>query len=134
VPLNEMQNLRLCLELAAHNPSHLERGVATAADRLLLPEPAAAVAPPADASEGLVSFQLHPKKADGTQRYTGLDKFKHLAKMARRSTQSVQEPSSYLDVEISPDQRTLLNPSPTDYMMGAIVAACHGDGAKKVPA
>eukprot|EP00966_Prymnesium_polylepis_P236481 5468908-Prymnesium_polylepis.1 len=129
VPLSDMQNLRLCLQLAAQDPSHLERGVPTASDRRA-PEPVTA-APTRSPTDGLMSFQLHPKQADGTQLYS--KKFEHLSKVARRSTQGTLELSQYLDVEISSQQRaSILNPTPQDYMMGAIKATCSGEGAKKV--
>jgi hypothetical protein len=41
-------------------------------------------------------------------------------------------PSNYLDVEITQDQIDLLNPTPRDVQVGAIVDQCAGESAKKV--
>ena len=41
-------------------------------------------------------------------------------------------PSAYLDVEISRDQVDLLNPTPRDVQLGAILDQCTGRKAKKV--
>ena len=90
VPLSEMQNLRVCLELAEENPSHLERGVP---DKPVGEEPAAvtsAKAGLADINEGLNSFLLHPKKDNGEHLLTGMAKFDHLIKLARRSIPDTQ--------------------------------------------
>ena len=85
------------------------------------------------AVDGLRSFQLHPKGQDGKQVFTGLEKFNHLLKMAKRSIKRdvPLRPSSYLDVHMSSDQSALLNPTDVDYTMNAIASASHGEGAKK---
>ena len=43
-------------------------------------------------------------------------------------------PSAYLDVEMSPDQVDLLNPTPRDVQLGAILDQCTGRKAKMVVA
>ena len=108
VQLDQMQNLRVCLELASEDPSHLERGVPELAARTV-PTDVSSVQESIDVHNGLVSFQLHPKKADGTQLYSGMDKFEHLVKMARRTTPSGVElsPSACLGCEYTEEQQTL---------------------------
>ena len=136
VPMPDMQNVRVCLELAANDPSHLERGVPERSTMAAPTEVTEAQAAMTDVNDGLVSFQLHPKKADGTQCFTGLQKFEHLSKVARRSVSSRQDltPSAYLNVEFSSMQQRLLNPKPVDFMMHEIAAHAHGEGAKQAMA
>ena len=83
--------------------------------------------------EGLDTYMLHPKTADGKPKFSGLQLFEHLRGLAARSVPRHTElrPSTYLDVEISREQRVLLNPTDTDYTMHAIASVSHGDGAKK---
>ena len=132
VQMSEMQNLRLCLELALRDPSHLDREL-----------PSNSTSVPAEVSEvktklphvsdGLISFQLHPKNKDGSQLYSGLDKFDDLSKMVRRVVPREVKltPSAHLDVEVSATQQRLLDPTPQDYAMHEIASHCHGEGAKQ---
>ena len=125
----EMHNLRLCLDLAAEDPSHLDRGLPEAA---AIPEEAEVVAAQAnvDVNKGLVTFQLFPKKSDGTQLYTGLALFEHMVKMARRtSVHTKLAPSARLDCEYTEEQERLLDPTALDFSMQAIMATVHGAGA-----
>jgi hypothetical protein len=92
VPLSDMQNLRVCLEEAAVDPSHLERTVLTIVEKAIPAELAAAKATKADVSQGLASFQLHPKAKDGTQLLSGMAKFEHMIKIARRSVDARPSP------------------------------------------
>ena len=92
VPFAEMQNLRVCLELARKDPTHLERGVPHMETHMettpLVQQPQAvkdAEAALPDVTKGLMSFQLHPKKPDGSPLFTGMEHFEHLQKIARRS-------------------------------------------------
>ena len=87
----------------------------------------------ADVVDGLVSFQLHPKNAAGKQIYSGIQKLKHLAKLARRSVPSstTLRPSAYLDVEYSVEQQGMINPKPADFAMHSIAAHVHGKGAQQ---
>ena len=132
VLMAEMQNLRLCLDLAIANPSHLERGVPQAA---LASQPAgvAAVQSTIDVNAGLISFQLHPKKGDGTQLLAGLDKFEHMVRLARRCTPHgiKLSPSARLDCAMTETQQHLLDPTMMDYTMQSIMATVHGEGAQK---
>jgi hypothetical protein len=135
IPLSDMQALRVCLEHAEQDPSHLDRGVP---EKPACNEPAEVVtakAAVADINQGLSSFMLHPKKADGSQLLSGAAKFDHLSKLARRSVPQGTPllPSAHLDVEVSKAQaREVLNPTPTDYMMHAIAATTTGAAAKQV--
>jgi hypothetical protein len=66
--------------------------------------------------DGLVSFQLHPTGVDGKPLFTPPAHFEHLCKIARRCAPSasgslVLLPADYLDVEVKPEQRDILNPT-----------------------
>ena len=132
VQLADMQSLRTCLDLAAENPDHLERGLP---EKVAAKETAemAAAASNVDIRQGLTSFLLHPKKADGTQLYTGMEKFDHLVKLARRCTprEQVLAPSARLNCEYTAEQQRLLDPSAMDYSMQQIGASVFGESAKK---
>ena len=91
MPLTEMQNLRVCLELAADNPSHLERGAPSKPVGEVPAAVTAAKAGLADINKGLTSFLLHPKKDNGEQLLSGMAKFDHLTKLARRSIPHTQD-------------------------------------------
>ena len=130
----DMQNFRVCLELAAVDPTHLDRGLPETAITTTAPEVAAVEACMAGVAEGLQSFELHPKGEEGKQIYSGIDKFDHLVKLARRSmpARSTLAPSAYLDVEFSCEQQRLLDPMPIDFAMHALMAATtHGAGAQR---
>jgi hypothetical protein len=134
VPMADMQNMRVCLDLAIEDSSHLERSGAPQKAAVVKPTEVAAVsAGLKDVNEGLRSFQLHPKKRDGTQLLSGYAKFEHLCKVTRRSTPegTTLAPSRYLDVEFSATQQRLLDPSSTDFMMHAIASTVTGEGAKQ---
>ena len=136
VPMAEMQQLRVCLELAAKDPSHLERGVPEASAPPASVEVAAARKGLANITTGLATFQLHPTKADDSPLLGGMALFAHLSKMARRSVPPGKDlsPSSYLACEISSVQQKLLNPKSIDYAMHEIVSHAHGEGAKQAMA
>jgi hypothetical protein len=103
IPLDDMQNLRICLQLAMENPSHLGRGLPVKAATLQPQEVVAATAGLKSINDGLQSFMLHPKGADGKQLYSGAAKFEHLTKLVRRSTPegSALTPARYLDVHLN---------------------------------
>ena len=85
-------------------------------------------------ADGLISFQLHPKKSDGTSMFaTQEEKFQHLIKLARRSVPEEEKlvPSATLDVEYSKVQERLLKPSTKEFMMHEIAKHTHGEGAKQ---
>ena len=132
VLLADMQNLRVCLELATSDRTHLSRGLPDAPVADTRPE-TVAVQAQVDVSDGLETFQLHPKAPDGTQKYTGQAKFDHLLKFARRSVKrdTPLTPSAYLDVEFTAAQTKLLKPSAEDYTMAEIISTTHGAGAAK---
>ena len=136
IPLAGMQNLRVCLELAEDHPDHLEREPsANTMVSLSTNLPSAvteAQSAMADVADGLVCFQLHPT-AGGEQLLTGMAKFDHMCKMARRSTPPTVAliPSGYLDVACSTTQSMLLNPTAQDYAMHEIMSHAHGSGAKE---
>jgi hypothetical protein len=134
VQMSDMQLLRVCLEAAAADPSHLERGdedvqIAVAASSVL----AAAQAAQPDVAQGLINFQLNPKAKDGTPLFTGMALFEHMVKKARRSVPARQTlaPSAHLDIEYTGQQQQLLDPLPVDFAMHQIIATTHGEGAKK---
>jgi hypothetical protein len=133
VPMADMQNLRVCLELAALDPTHLDRGVPEKASDAIAPAVDAVQASMAGVADGLRSFEMHPKGDDGKQIYSGIDKFDHLIKMARRSlpARSTLAPSSYLNVEFSQEQQRILDPLPIDFAMHDLMSTTHGAGAER---
>ena len=136
VPMVEMQNLRVGIELAAQNPSHLERGKPEATVLEQPREVQDAQAQVACVTTGLVSFTLHPKDAKGKSIFNGLAHFDHLINLARRSVPMGVDltPSATLDVEYSSQQQRLINPRPIDYAMHEIAKQAHGEGAKQAMA
>lgn len=85
----------------------------------------------ASITTGLVSFQLHPKAADGSPLMSGIAHSNHLVKMARRSVPERTDlmPSAFLDVEYTSEQQRLINPRAGDYAMHVIATHAHGEGA-----
>jgi hypothetical protein len=135
IPLGDMQNLRVCLDVAAEFPDQLEREPANSADACATTLPAAiteARSQIADVADGLASFQLHPT-SDGNQLLSGLAKFDHMVKLARRSTPQAISlvPSAHLDLEYTSTQRMLLNPTAQDFAMHEIMSHAHGAGAQQ---
>ena len=133
IPLGDMQHLRVCLDVAADFLDHLEREPAYAVE--VSPLPAAveeAQARMADVADGLSSFQLHPTSG-GKQLLSGIAKFDHMVKLARRSTPQLIPlvPSAHLDIEYTSTQRMLLNPSAQDFTMHEIMSHAHGAGAQQ---
>ena len=113
----EMQNLRVAIELAITDPSHLERG-APEAPAEQPKEVQEAQAHIATVTSGLQAFQLHPKGTDGTP-LKGLRLFDHMVTLSRRSVPTGVDltPSRSLDVEYTKQQQRLINPRPIDYAM-----------------
>lgn len=137
VPIPDLQNLRVCLSLAIEHPDHITRSPELAevgaAAGFALPEVVTqAQTAMTDVNDGLQSFQLHPTR-NGKQLLTGLAKFEHMVKLARRcnTKDTAFGPSPFLDVECSATQKSLLDPSPQDFMMHTIMAQADGAGAKQ---
>lgn len=133
VPMTEMQNLRVGIELATKDLSHLERGKPEA---ILLEQPREvqeAQAQVANVTAGLRSFELHPKDGNGKAIFSGLAHFDHLINLARRSVPTGMDivPSATLDVQYSKLQQRLINPRPVDYAMHEIAKQAHGEAAKQ---
>ena len=133
IPITDMQNLRVCLELCSDHPEHLDRELPQAVPAA---EPldvvVAAQASVGKITDGLTSFQLHPT-IGGKQMLSGLAKFEHMVQLTRRSTPITQllKPSSYLDIEFTAGQQKLLDPTPQDFMMHEIMSHSHGVGAQQ---
>ena len=137
VPVAEMQNLRVAIELAIKDPSHLERGKPEVTEVLMQPlEVQTAQAQVASITTGLVSFMLHPKAADGSRLLSGLALFDHMVNLTRRSVPTGTDlvPHASLSVEYSAVQQRLINPRAVDYTMHEIAKHAHGDGAKQAMA
>ena len=135
VQLKDMQNLRVCLEAAEVDPSHLDMmAPSSSVATTLTAEAEQAKADMVDANRGLVNFQFVPKNRQGERLLDGGDLLNHCAQFVRRRAAlgSSHLPSSYLDVETSHFQRTaLLNPTAEDYSAMAIVRDTMGDGAQQ---
>ena len=135
IPIADIQNLRVCLELAEENPVYLEREPSIELEVSLVQPPTAVTAAQtamADVADGLTSFQLHPT-CGGKQLLTGVAKFEHMVKLARRSVSSdvALVPSAYLDITFTGTQRMLLNPTAQDFTMHEIMMHAHGSGAQQ---
>ena len=78
IPMPEMQNVRVGIELALLDPSHLERGRPGFSTLEHPAEVQKVQSKVASVVAGLSSFQLHPKADDGTPLLSGLDLFDHL--------------------------------------------------------
>ena len=128
-----MQNLRVAIELAISDPSHLERGVPEAAAHEQPVEVREAQAKIASVTSGLRSFELNPKGADNKPLLSGLAHFDHLVKMARRCVPMGVNlvPSPALNVEYSKEQQRIINPTPMDYSMHEIAKHAHGADAQQ---
>jgi hypothetical protein len=134
VPLDDMQNLRVCILCSKENPSQLDMGLPKAATLLVLEGAAAeaqAALPPITA--GLASFMVVPKSPGGTKMIKSNHKlFDHMVRLARRTTAEHSElvPGEHLDVSMRPEQpRLILNPTTNDYNMGVIMRGAGGSGA-----
>jgi hypothetical protein len=132
VPMPEMQNVRLALELALQDPSQLQRG---APDVTMLAQPAEVQEVQAlveSVVTGLRSFELHPKDSNGKPLFAGIALFDHLVSLSRRSVSTGTDlvPSAQLDVEYTNVQQRLINPRPMDYAMHEIAKHAHGEGAR----
>ena len=133
--MKDMQNLRVCYEGAKEDPLHLTMGVPVATTVVALAgDVAAAQQQQAPLTAGLVSYMLHPASPGGSKLLTGMAHFDHMVKMARRTTPrgTLLRPDASLAVEVTPEQSTMiLNPTDTDYTIGAIMRAAGGAGGSK---
>ena len=136
VPITEMQNMRVAIELALKDPSHLERTKPDSTPREVSTEVLQAQASVVDVTSGLISFQVHPKAADGVPLMSGVALFDHMIKMSRRSVPLGTDlmPSRSLDVEYTEQQQRIINPRTIDYAMHEIAKHAHGEGAKQAMA
>ena len=136
IPLTEMQNVRVGLELAREDRSHLDREKPEAIVLEHAVEVQDVQAQVASVVTGLQSFELHPKGSDGKPLFTGLALFDHLIGMGRRSVPTGVDlvPSASLDAEYSKQQQQLINPRSIDYSMYEIAKHAHGEGAKQAMA
>ena len=114
IPKMELQNLRVCIECALKDPSHLDRELPTKEEleaKLINPEVTHVSDQIKGASEGLKYFQLHPKElADKHEEH-----FAHLITKRHLSTGNVK-PSAYLDVEQSEWNTEVLMSANTEKM------------------
>lgn len=73
---------------------------------------------------------------DGRSREIAANLFRHMTNFVAQNhgwnERGDLVPSSYLDVHVSEDQRDLLNPTPRDIQMAAIIDQCSGRKATKV--
>ena len=131
IAVKDMQNIRVCYETAKKHPDHLDMGVNQHSDAAgsssAAPEVAAALAGQKPVSHGLINFELKPSGMAGRELLA------HMSTFARRHTAegTTLEPSRYLDIEITRDQRMILNPSQQDLTFRAIMRDTAGEGALK---
>lgn len=127
IPTKDLQNLRVCYETAKKYPEHLEMTVPSSEAQTVAPEVVAAEAALKPATHDLVNFELKPKGLKGQAL------FEHMSQFVRRQQKRGEtlEPSAFLDVEITDDQRAILAPSERDLTCGALMADAGGQGAQK---
>ena len=124
VALDQMHNLRVCLDLAREHPDHLERDLGAPSTQIPLAEAVvAAKEAKTCVAAGLQTFELHPTQG-GKRILSGIPHFDHMLRLAKRSTKRDEEcvPSPYLDVAITAQQRRLLDPTPQDFAMQEIMS------------
>jgi hypothetical protein len=143
VVLKDMQNLRVCVEMAKQHPEHLDYvgSLSPCVDATMGQEEEAAVAVLADVTDGLVSFQLQPKRPavageEPKSHFDNpLDHFEHMCQLLRRSSHFNRtmplRPSATAGVLWASEeqQRQTLEPTPADYTMAEIAVTAHGEGA-----
>ena len=116
VQLKDMQHLRVCLDAAEADPSHLDMMAPSSfVPTTLTAEGEQAKTAMVDANRGLVNFQFVPKNRKGERLFATEDRkavnydtnanhqLNHCAKFVRRRAApgSSHLPSTYLDVETS---------------------------------
>ena len=129
VQLKDMQNLRVCLEAAEVDPSHLDMmAPSSSVATTLTAEAEQAKADMVDANRGLVNFQFIPKNRQDERLLDGSDLLNHCARFVRRRAAlgSSHLPSSYLTLSFR--RKTVLSPTAEDSSAMAIVRDTMGDG------
>jgi hypothetical protein len=129
IPFSEMQNLRVCYELAKADPSHLDRAPPDSSvveTQCQLPDEVKnAIKATTRVTEGLISFELKPAGVKG------LELFDHMIKKRLRSSVDPVPPSEFLDCSInySLGQTMIFNPSEMDVTARVLMQAAGGSGA-----
>ena len=137
IPLSDMQDLRVCRELALKNPTHLEMMAPAAAPEAPLLKEESALKP---LNDGLITYQLMPpvlvKKMK--EQKDAMPLYRHVVAFNRRMNGKTGkgggpgfEPSAYLDVEMHQDQRSILAPSPEDMTVQSIMRSTGGAEATR---
>jgi hypothetical protein len=123
--MSDMQHIRVSYEVAKMHPVHLTLcAPAEDGEREVDATEAAAAAEVKSVNRGLSFFQLKPEGLKGEAL------FDHMAGYARTHAGSCEiTPSAYLDVEMSTDQKRILNPSAQDLTMRELMKDAGGDGA-----
>lgn len=133
IAVKDLQNLRLCYEMAKEYPAHLEM-CAPSTEQIAAaqfnPELEAVQESQKPLTHGLDSYQLIPKQ----KKMEPIDLLNHMVGFRMRDPKlkdgESSVPSAYLDIEMSDTQRSLLKPSPMDFTMRNIMRDAGGDGAK----
>jgi hypothetical protein len=129
IPYKDMQNLRVCYELAKSDPSHLDREPPNSSlvetQQQLPAEVRSAIKATTRVTEGLINFELKPA---GMQ---GVNLFDHMIKKRLRSSEDPVPPSIYLDCSVnhSCGQAMIYKPSEMDVSARVLMQAAGGSGA-----
>ena len=137
IPLSDMQDLRVCREMALKNPTHLEMVAPAAVPEAPLLEEEARLKP---LNNGLATYELKPaalvKKA--TEGKDAMPLYAHMIKFNRRMNgqqgadgKPALAPSPYLGIEMYKDQRAILAPSPDDMTVQSIMKCAGGAQATR---
>ncbi|KAJ1449690.1 hypothetical protein M885DRAFT_590330 [Pelagophyceae sp. CCMP2097] len=125
VPYNDIQNLRLCYEVAKEYPEHVDMTTPLPSAVTIAPEVAEAPEMLKPVTHGLASFHL---KSEGLR---GLELFEHMVKFKKCHAAGVGffEAESRLDLAISDVQKTVFEPMPYDLTCLELMKDAGGAGA-----
>ena len=128
----DMQKIRVAYDVSKEDPSSIDITNATRQTSVAEAETNGANQKQATdlVLKGLVTFQRVPSHLVGKGK--GEELLKHqLTFLKRTCNTDVLEPSAYLDIEISKDQRDILNPTASDMTIREIMKDAGGRGATK---
>ena len=138
IPLSDMQDLRACREMAIEHPTHLQMGAPTTAPEAPQLQEESLFLP---VTHGLATFELKPAALvkQAKEEKDPMPLLNHMVTFNRRMNGKVGKggrpflvPSPLVgDIEIHPDQHSILNPSADDMTVQYIMRTAGGEGATR---
>ena len=121
-----MQSIRLGYEVAKQYPEQLDMVAPSDEDteRIETSNELAAKAQMRSATHGLASFELKPEGMSND------DLFPHMIKFRKRMANAPSKPSEYLNVEMTAEQQSILEPTQLDLAASRVLENASGRGAK----